>query len=50
MEDKTFHLGLCLAGAVSAGAYTAGVVDYLFEALDGKRGKMKIYRIHHLRM
>jgi len=34
MEDKNFHLGLCLAGAVSAGAYTAGVVDYLFEALD----------------
>lgn len=34
MEDKTFHLGLCLAGAVSAGAYIAGVVDYLIEALD----------------
>jgi predicted acylesterase/phospholipase RssA len=34
MEDKNFHLGLCLAGAVSAGAYTAGVVDYLFEASD----------------
>jgi hypothetical protein len=34
MEDKNFHLGLCLAGAVSAGAYTAGVVDYLLEALE----------------
>jgi hypothetical protein len=34
MEDKNFHLGLCLAGAVTAGAYTAGVIDYLFEALD----------------
>lgn len=34
MKDKTFHLGLCLAGAVSAGAYTAGVMDYLFETLD----------------
>lgn len=33
MEKKTFHIGLCLAGAVSAGAYTAGVMDYLFEAL-----------------
>ena len=31
---KTFNFGLCLAGAVSAGAYTAGVLDYLFEVLD----------------
>ncbi|MGA0558991.1 patatin-like phospholipase family protein [Larkinella sp. VNQ87] len=30
----TFHLGLCMAGAISAGAYTAGVMDYLLEALD----------------
>ncbi len=29
-----FRIGLCMAGAVSAGAYTAGVVDYLTEALD----------------
>ncbi len=29
----TFHLGICMAGAVSAGAYTAGVMDYLLEAL-----------------
>lgn len=29
----TFHLGLCMAGSVSAGAYTAGVVDYLLETL-----------------
>lgn len=33
-QDKTFHLGLCMAGAISAGAYTAGVMDYLLEALD----------------
>ena len=32
--EKTFHLGLCMAGSVSAGAYTAGVMDYLFEALN----------------
>lgn len=32
--DETFYLGLCMAGAVSAGAYTAGVVDYLMEALE----------------
>jgi len=32
--DKTFELGICMAGAVSAGAYTAGVMDFLLEALD----------------
>jgi predicted acylesterase/phospholipase RssA len=32
-DSKTFHVGLCMAGAVSAGAYTAGVMDYLIEAL-----------------
>lgn len=31
--DK-FYVGLCLAGAISAGAYTAGVMDYLIEALE----------------
>ena len=30
----TFHIALNMAGAVSAGAYTAGVVDFLVEALD----------------
>ncbi|MEO9802018.1 MAG: patatin-like phospholipase family protein [Reichenbachiella sp.] len=34
MRNDTFHLGLTMAGAVSAGAYTGGVMDYLFEALD----------------
>ena len=33
-EKKVFSLGLCMAGAVSAGAYTAGVMDYLIEALE----------------
>ena len=32
--EGTFELGLVLAGAVSAGAYTAGVLDFLYEALD----------------
>jgi len=32
--DNTFEIGLVMAGAVSAGAYTAGVLDYLFESLD----------------
>ncbi len=32
--DTTFEFGLVLAGAVSAGAYTAGFIDFLVEALD----------------
>lgn len=31
--DK-FYVGLCLAGAISAGSYTAGVMDFLIEALE----------------
>lgn len=34
MENQPFYIGLCMAGAVSAGAYTAGVMDFLIEALD----------------
>jgi predicted acylesterase/phospholipase RssA len=33
-EGPVFEFGLVLAGAISAGAYTAGVVDFLLEALD----------------
>lgn len=29
-----FEVGLVLSGTVSAGPYTAGVIDYLIEALD----------------
>jgi len=32
--QKPFELGLVMAGAVSAGAYTAGVLDFLFQALN----------------
>lgn len=32
--EGTFEIALVLAGAVSAGAYTAGVLDFLVEALD----------------
>lgn len=43
-SNKTFHLGLTMAGAVSAGAYTGGVMDYLFEVLDkwdkAKKGEL----------
>lgn len=33
-NEKTFKLCITMAGAVSAGAYTAGVIDYLLETLE----------------
>lgn len=33
MSEPTFELGLVMAGAISAGAYSAGVLDFLAEAL-----------------
>lgn len=43
--QSTFHLGITMAGAVSAGCYTAGVLDYLFEVLDlwerAKKGEVE---------
>lgn len=33
-DSLTFQLGLVMAGAISAGAYTGGVVDFLIQALD----------------
>lgn len=33
-KDSTIYIGLTMAGAVSAGAYTAGVIDFLIETLD----------------
>ncbi|MEQ9138629.1 MAG: patatin-like phospholipase family protein [Thalassobaculum sp.] len=33
-ERPTFEIGLVMAGAISAGAYTAGALDFLIEALD----------------
>ncbi|MEP1096950.1 MAG: patatin-like phospholipase family protein [Cyclobacteriaceae bacterium] len=50
MKKDTFEIGLCMAGAVSAGAYTAGVVDYLIEALEEwekKRGQEGV-PTHHV--
>lgn len=32
--NEEFHIGITMAGAASAGCYTAGVMDYLFEILD----------------
>lgn len=43
-NTATFRLAITMAGAVSAGCYTAGVMDYLFEILDlwekAKRGEV----------
>jgi Patatin-like phospholipase len=33
-DDGAFHVGINMAGAVSAGAYTAGVLDFITEALE----------------
>jgi hypothetical protein len=33
-SENTFEVALVLGGTVSAGAYTAGAVDFLIEALD----------------
>ena len=32
--NNTFYIGFALSGAVSAGAYTAGVLDFFFQALN----------------
>jgi len=34
IREKSYEFALTLAGTVSAGAYTAGVLDYILEALD----------------
>ena len=33
-DGNAFEIGLVMAGAISAGAYTAGVIDFLIQALD----------------
>ncbi len=44
MSDKKFKLGITMAGAISAGAYTAGVMDYLFETFEKWEAAKKINR------
>ena len=34
MENQTYHIGLSMAGAVSAGSYTSGMLTQLFETID----------------
>jgi hypothetical protein len=40
-KENVFEIALVMAGAVSAGAYTAGVIDFLLEALDSWEKKKK---------
>ncbi|MBN3518727.1 hypothetical protein JYB62_01830 [Algoriphagus lutimaris] len=42
-EEIDFQLGICLPAALSGGAYTAGVMDYLVEALDEWEKKKKTH-------
>ena len=42
--NGVFEIGLVLAGAVSAGAYTAGVLDFFVEALDQWESAKKEHR------
>lgn len=37
-QQNVFKIGIAMAGAVSAGAYTAGVIDYLLESLSKWEG------------
>jgi predicted acylesterase/phospholipase RssA len=44
-----FRIGINMAGAISAGAYTAGVLDFLIEALDAwyaARGRGELVPMH----
>lgn len=46
IPSNEFHIGITMAGAASAGCYTAGAMDYLFEIMDlwekakGPNGKL----------
>jgi hypothetical protein len=42
-NKNVFEIGLAMAGAISAGAYSAGVVDFLFQALD----EWELYKRDH---
>ncbi len=45
--ENTFVIGLAMAGAISAGAYTAGVLDTLFRALDAHERKFQSGHVDH---
>ncbi len=45
--ENTFVVGLAMAGAISAGAYTAGVLDTLFRALDEHERRFQAGEVDH---
>ncbi|WP_186291535.1 patatin-like phospholipase family protein [Nitrospirillum viridazoti] len=45
VTDRTFELGLVLGGTVSAGAYTAGALDFLIQALDHWHGQNPPHKV-----
>ncbi|MFT4114175.1 patatin-like phospholipase family protein [Silvibacterium sp.] len=45
-QKDAFHIGINMAGAVSAGAYTAGVLDFLIEALEQWQAQKEAFRAH----
>ncbi len=45
-KDNEFAIGINMAGAVSAGAYTAGVLDFLTEALEEWQKQKDAFRAH----
>lgn len=47
MDEKTYEIGLVMAGAVSAGAYTGGVIDFLQEALQQYQKVRKKFAEEH---
>lgn len=50
IPENEFRLGLTMAGAISAGCYTGGVMDYLLEMLDlwekAKNGQLPEFEAH----
>jgi predicted acylesterase/phospholipase RssA len=45
-KPNEFKIGINMAGAVSAGAYTAGVLDFLAEALEQWQKSKDAFRLH----
>jgi hypothetical protein len=50
VNGKKIRLGICMAGAVSAGAYTAGVMDYLIETLERWEQRKNLIREKNKKM
>jgi patatin-like phospholipase len=44
---KPFEIGLTLTGSVSAGAYTAGVIDFLLDALEQWEQRKHVNRVRY---